>query len=61
MPDPLDFESRVRAQVAAEIAKSKKIAVYGDPSYEEVTEAINALTQAEFLQRLSWALNERLR
>jgi hypothetical protein len=43
-------------QVAASIAKSSEIAEYGRPSYDEVTKAINNLTQAEFLQRLSWAL-----
>lgn len=56
MPDLFDFENRVREQVAASIAKSSEIAVYGEPSYDEVTEAINALSQAEFLERLSWAL-----
>ena len=51
MPDPQDFENRVRDQIAAEIAF-----LYDEPSYDEVTEAINALSQAEFLERLSWAL-----
>ena len=55
MPQPLDnsdLEKHVRAQVAAEIAKSSEIAVYGNPSYDEVTRAINGLTQAEFLTKV---------
>ena len=56
MPDIFDFENRVREIVADSIAKSSEIAVYGEPSYDEVTEAINDLSQAEFLDRLSWAL-----
>ena len=53
-------EDHVRSQIAKEIGKSSRIETYGKPTHDEITDAINGLTQAEFLAKVSENLEKVL-
>jgi hypothetical protein len=54
------LEDHVRSQIEKEIGKSSTIKAYGKPTHDEITDAINGLTQAEFLAKVSENLEEIL-
>ena len=61
MPDPTTVEIEVRRQVACELAGSMSLKNPGGcPDYDEITEAINDMDNADFLRIVSDAVEDRL-
>jgi hypothetical protein len=61
MPDPTTVEIEVRRQVACELEKSMSLKDSGGwPDYDEITEAINDMDNADFLRIVSDAVEDRL-
>lgn len=56
----MSLEEYMRSQIANELDKSSNIKTYGKPTYDEITDGINNLTQAEFLAVLSDSLEKVL-
>ena len=61
MPDPTTVEIEVRTQVARELEKSMRLKDPGGrPDYDEITEAINDMDNANLLRIISEAIEARL-
>ena len=61
MTDPTTVEIEARRQVACELEKSMSLKDPGGwPDYDEITEAINGMDNADFLRIVSDAVEDRL-